>query len=206
MGMKSLFARSFGTQQEEEPKKQHPTIDVTCPHCSNVQTVSEGAISAFCKQCKKIFDVQQALKKQEPKPDIEPDGKQYSTSTKHIRCSACSTWQDVPAIAISAFCKKCGQRINLQDYKKSDLFRGDLETKGTLFITTTGEVDGTVSVGEAIIDGTFKGKLISEGLVRLQPGSSFYGELHAPKVELCDGATFVGSSNIQNDFYSVLMQ
>ncbi|MDX9703390.1 MAG: polymer-forming cytoskeletal protein [Candidatus Auribacterota bacterium] len=204
MGMKSFFSKSFGTQQEEETARKHTVIEVVCPHCKNAQTVSEGAISAFCKQCKKIFDVQQALKnRQQPKEEPQ-DIKQYSTSTKNIRCSACSTWQDVPSIAISAFCKKCGQRINLQDYKKNDLFRGDLETKGTLYITNSGEVDGTVSVGEAIIDGKFKGKLIAEGIVRLQPGSTFLGELYAPKLEVSDGATFVGSSNVQPDFYSAL--
>ncbi len=203
MVMKRLFSKSFSGQQEEETAKRHSVIDVICPHCQGTQTVSEGAISAFCKQCKKIFDVQLALKNQATQPEEQED-KEYSTSTKNIRCSVCNTWQDVPSIAISAFCKKCGQRINLQDYKKNDVFRGDLETKGTLYITTTGEVDGTVSVGEAIIDGKFKGRLISEGLVRLQPGSTFQGELFAPKVEVSDGATFVGNSNVKPDFYSAL--
>lgn len=123
----------------------------------------------------------------------------YSVATRRITCPSCSIKQDVPVIAISAFCKKCGVRINLQDYKKNDFFRGELVTKGTLFITATGEVKGNANVGDAVIDGKFDGYLIAEGVVKLMPGSQFFGEVHAPKIYVADGATFVGFSHIQKE-------
>ena len=189
---------SFKKNSLEEEVK-HSTIDVSCPYCNSKQQVSEGAISSFCKNCKKIFDLKKAAQvaaKQQAIHEEEAE-KEYSTATKKITCSGCGAKQEVPTIAISAFCKKCGQRINLQDYKKSNLFRGDLETKGTLYITATGHVEGNVSVGEAIIDGKFHGKLVAEGLVKLQPGSCFEGKLITPKLEVIDGATFKGQSIVK---------
>jgi len=182
-----------------EDEKTHSTISVACPYCHSKQEVSEGAISSFCKNCKKIFDLKKALQvAEEQKVDKDEQGdKEYSTDTKKITCSGCGVKQEVPIIAISAFCKKCGQRINLQDYKKSNLFRGDLETKGTLFITATGHVEGNVNVGEAIIDGKFKGELIAEGLVKLQPGSCVRGKITTPKLEVVDGASFIGQSIVK---------
>ena len=123
----------------------------------------------------------------------------YSVATRKICCTACGQKQDVPVIAISAFCKKCGVRINLQDYKKSDFFRGDLETKGTLYITATGEVKGSVNVGGAVIDGKFDGTLTAEGVVKLMPGSQFYGRINSPQLHVADGATFIGFSNVKNE-------
>ena len=180
-------------------KKTHGSIDVFCPYCHSKQQVSEGAISSFCKNCKKIFDIKKAAQvtAEDKISHDEQAYKEYSTATKRITCSGCGVKQDVPTIAISAFCKKCGQRINLQDYKKSNLFRGDLETKGTLYITATGNVEGNVSVGEAIIDGHFNGKLVAEGLVKLQPGSYFKGKIITPKLEVVDGATFIGQSMVK---------
>lgn len=172
-------------------------LEVSCPSCKQVQYISEGAISAICKKCKKIYDVKKALTMTGQKEALERESeKQFASDTKNICCSACQTWQEVPVIAISAFCKKCGQRINLQDYKKSGYFKGDLETKGTLFITASGEVNGNVNVGDAVIEGTFRGKLVAERLVKLQPGALFYGELFAPQLAVYDGATFVGISEV----------
>ena len=200
--MSSFSLKQFLSKDKEKQKRVIPTIEVACPSCFAMQNVSEGAISALCKNCKKIFDVKKALEK----PVVQEESKQttdqkvekenYTQDSKKICCSGCQTWQDVPVIAISAFCKKCGQRINLQDYKKSNFFRGDLDTKGTLFITSTGEVQGTVNVGEAVIEGKFKGVMIAERVVRLEPGCLFQGELHAPSVAVSDGAMFVGQSQV----------
>ncbi|MEW6534977.1 MAG: polymer-forming cytoskeletal protein [Candidatus Auribacterota bacterium] len=199
--MSSFSLKNFLSKDKENKQRVIPTIEVPCPSCHAVQTVSEGAISALCKNCKRIFDVKKALEKpadqhKQPTIDQQDEKENYTQDSKKIRCSGCQTWQDVPVIAISAFCKKCGQRINLQDYKKNNFFRGDLDTKGTLFITATGEVHGTVNVGEAVIEGKFKGVMIAERVVRLEPGSLFHGELYAPSVSVSDGAAFVGQSEV----------
>lgn len=190
------FKNLIGTKDN---KTETAVIEVKCPSCKVQQGVTKGAVSAFCKSCKKIFEIQKALQiiETESKNAVAASPEDnYTQDSKRIRCTGCATWQDVPVIAISAFCKKCGQRINLQDYKKTNFFRGDLDTKGTLFITATGEVEGTVNVGEAIIEGKFRGKLFAERLVKLEPGALFFGELHSPAVAMSDGATFVGRSQI----------
>jgi len=198
---------------KEKNKNGGPAVEVNCPYCEVEQVVSQNSVSAFCKRCKRIFNVKKVIESQyenQEEIDIKPKTsvsvkpeKNYSTDSKIIICSSCRTKQDVPTVAISTFCKKCGQRINLQDYKKNDFFRGDIETKGALYITASGNVNGNVCVGEAIIDGKFSGKLVSDGLVKLQPGSFFSGELYAPKLEVYEGAVFVGSSVVKPDMYIV---
>jgi len=194
---------------KEKSKRAGDMIEVNCPYCDIPQMVAQHSVSAFCKNCKRIFNVKKVIESQieyQDEIDLNPKSyavqkpeRNYSTDSKIIICSSCKTKQDVPTVAISTFCKKCGQRINLQDYKKNDFFRGDIETKGVLYITASGQVNGNVCVGEAIIDGKFKGKLVSDGLVKLQPGSFFSGELYAPKLEVSEGATFIGSSVVKLD-------
>ncbi len=193
--MKKLFSLKKNTLSANETPQ--PTIDVMCPSCKTIQAVSESAISSFCKNCKKIFNVKKAIDLENENTSNTDGSKDYSTESRPISCPACETYQDVPVIAISAFCKKCGHRINLQDYKKSNFFRGDLETKGSLYITSTGEINGNVRAGEAIVEGKFNGKLFCEGSVKLQAGSFFFGELHATNIEVEQGATFVSSSVIK---------
>jgi len=195
--MKKLLSLKKNTLSTSETPQ--PTMDVVCPSCKTIQSVSDGAISSFCKNCKKIFNVKKAIDLINENNDLlnGEGSKDYSTESRSISCPSCETFQDVPVIAISAFCKKCGHRINLQDYKKSNFFRGDLETKGSLYITSSGEINGNVRVGEAIVEGKFNGKLFSDGSVKLQSGSFFFGELHATNIEVSEGATFVSSSIIK---------
>ncbi len=193
--MKKLFSLKKNMISTNETPQ--PTMDVVCPSCKIVQSVSKSAISSFCKNCKKIFNVKKAIDLENNSSSDGDKPKDYSTESRSISCPSCETFQDVPVIAISAFCKKCGHRINLQDYKKSNFFRGDLETKGSLYITTTGEINGNVRAGEAIVEGKFNGKLFCEGSVKLQSGSFFFGELHATNIEVAEGATFVSSSVIK---------
>lgn len=161
---------------------------IQCPHCAYEQLVLEEALSVFCKNCNKRITLGAAQKSaQQQKPSF----------THHVRtvsCPKCSAQQQVPHNALSSFCQKCGNRINLQDYEIKGKFNGELNTKGILVITISGDVHADVTVGNAIIEGKLVGKILCEGKVELRSTAKVYGDVIAAQFIVNDGALFVGHS------------
>lgn len=132
---------------------------------------------------------------QTPKPPSQ--GAQVHGSTmRKIKCFNCNTNQEVPSIALASFCEKCGQRINLQDYKIKGRFHGELETRGEIRIATGAEVKANLNVGIAVIDGRIDGKITAENRVILNEGCLVVGSIIAPAMIMNEGAGFVGKAVI----------
>lgn len=115
---------------------------------------------------------------------------------RNVKCSYCHTTQEVPAIALSSFCKKCGHRINLQDYEIRGKFQGDLDTRGTIFLSEDSDVKANINVGSAVVRGKIQGTIIAEIKVELMPTGKIFGKIIAPNFVVHEGAIFVGRAEI----------
>jgi hypothetical protein len=170
------------------PKSAARQRKIQCSHCGYEQFVLEEALSVFCKNCNKRITLG-APSRSAPQ--------QKASVTHHLRavsCPKCEAQQQVPHNALSSFCQKCGNRINLQDYEIKGKFNGELNTKGTLVITISGDVHADVTVGNAVIEGKLVGKILCDGMVELKSTAKLYGDVIAAHFIVNDGALFVGHS------------
>ena len=124
-----------------------------------------------------------------------PD-KTYTSDTRRILCSHCHTLMDVPVIALSVFCKKCGQRINVQDYKIRGEFSGELDTRGTIYIAFNANVKAKIHAWSVIVDGLLEGEVCSEESIELTQNAKFSGRITAPKIKIDPGASIKGKIDI----------
>lgn len=102
----------------------------------------------------------------------------------------------MPSTALSSFCPDCGNRINLQNYEIKGRFRGDLETKGLVFISDDGVVEGNINTGSLIVAGRFKGEVTAEERVEIKSTAKLYGKIRAPALSASSGSIFVGQLHI----------
>ncbi len=135
-------------------------------------------------------------------PDVASTQSQFmpsshATGMKKITCSNCKTNQEVPSIALASFCEKCGQRVNLQDYKIKGNFHGELETRGEIQIASGAEVKANLNVGRAVVNGKIKGNIDAENRVELNDGCLVIGTIKSPVLIIHEGAGFVGRAEIR---------
>jgi cytoskeletal protein CcmA (bactofilin family) len=73
---------------------------------------------------------------------------------------------------------------------------GELTSTDTITVGSTGRVEGTL-IGESIvIGGQVEGSLKSSGLITLEAGSRFTGDLEAARLVIIEGALFNGRSSM----------
>ncbi|HRZ86356.1 MAG TPA: polymer-forming cytoskeletal protein [bacterium] len=186
--------QSQQSQPAAAPKPAANLRKVTCPHCNYDQLVHEEALSDFCKNCKKRITLAAA-----PSKTPQPQKTAFTHHVRSVTCSNCGVPQHVPNNALSSFCQKCGNRINLQDYEIKGKFNGELSTKGTMTVTISGDVHADVKVGSAVIEGKMVGKITAEGVVELKSTARLYGDVIATQLIVNDGAIFVGHSLVPSN-------
>ncbi len=71
-------------------------------------------------------------------------------------------------------------------------FDGQIETKGNLLVAEGARLSGEVKACNAQIDGEMVGNLNANGKVLLSATASLEGDLETARLEVADGATFVG--------------
>ena len=71
-------------------------------------------------------------------------------------------------------------------------FDGEVETKGNLLVAEGATLAGEVKAGSVRIDGTVSGNLEASGKVHLTASAKLEGDLRTTRLEVADGATFVG--------------
>lgn len=162
---------------------------ISCPLCHSLQDVLSNAISAYCKNCHQRIPIKES-KGSEFKESAS------SLDQKEIACPHCGSTQNVPTSALSSFCSDCGNRINLQNYQIRGRFRGELETKGNIYIASDGEVEGNINTGSLVIAGGLKGEVIAEEKVELKSTAKLFGKVRSPALIVSSGAVFVGHSHI----------
>ncbi|MEE9295270.1 MAG: polymer-forming cytoskeletal protein [Phycisphaerae bacterium] len=71
-------------------------------------------------------------------------------------------------------------------------FEGQIQTKGHLLVAEGARLDGEVSAGSIDVEGEVKGNLRASGKIRLTSTAKLEGDLHTARLEVADGAVFVG--------------
>lgn len=70
--------------------------------------------------------------------------------------------------------------------------KGKVTTSDSLVVGKEGEIEGEISVKNAVIGGKVRGKVHASGKVVLEGHSSFQGELKVAKLVIDEGAIFEG--------------
>ncbi len=76
-------------------------------------------------------------------------------------------------------------------------FVGDIFSQDKLVIGESGEVEGNVEVGSAVISGTFRGELKARERVHVQAPAKFYGTLIAPTLIVTEGVILEGNVRME---------
>lgn len=183
--LKQKTAMAKSPAQQWKPK----TKTISCPLCHSLQEVLSTALSAYCKSCNQRITIEESSS-----ADL---GKAVSVGIqKEIICPHCGNHANVPSTALSTFCIECGNRINLQNYEIRGKFRGDLDTKGSVYIADDGAVEGNINTGSLVIAGKLKGDVIADEKVEIKPTAKFYGKIRSPALIASSGAIFVGNLHI----------
>ena len=73
---------------------------------------------------------------------------------------------------------------------------GELNSTDTITIGSSGKVEGTLIGENVVVGGQVEGSLKSSGLITLEAGSRFSGDLEAVRLVIIEGAVFNGRSNM----------
>lgn len=71
-------------------------------------------------------------------------------------------------------------------------FEGRIVTKGNIHVTDTGRLKADVEAGNVKIEGQVKGNVNATGKVLLQSSARLEGDLQTARLEVAEGAVFVG--------------
>ncbi|MBF0521804.1 MAG: polymer-forming cytoskeletal protein [Candidatus Omnitrophica bacterium] len=78
-------------------------------------------------------------------------------------------------------------------------FNGSLETKGTLTIGNTAQVEANVNGDSIIIAGKVKGDILARKMLVLMPTAVLRGNISTPKLNIVEGAFFQGNCQMPED-------
>ncbi len=71
-------------------------------------------------------------------------------------------------------------------------FEGTIHSKGHLMIAQGASLQGDVEAGSVEVEGDVKGNLHASGKVRLAETARLEGDLHTARLEVVEGAVFIG--------------
>ncbi len=96
------------------------------------------------------------------------------------RCFECTGWHEVSGTAQSSTCKACGAYIDLQDYKVTGSFSRNIKTRGTLYVSSRGDLSSSKIVcSQATIHGRMRGNLTCSGKVTIRVQGKIFGSVEA---------------------------
>jgi len=70
---------------------------------------------------------------------------------------------------------------------------GTINTKGALVVERTGKIKGELNVNSATIAGKIQGNIECDGLMTLESGSCFVGDIKTRQIVINEGAEFQGN-------------
>ncbi len=77
------------------------------------------------------------------------------------------------------------------------VFKGRIDSKGTLVIGPTGEVEADVTVGTCVLEGSFKGTLKASELVEAKAPARMEGRVETPDIQVERGVVLDGEVMMQ---------
>ena len=75
-------------------------------------------------------------------------------------------------------------------------FEGRIESKGNLHVAEGGKLKADVTAGNVQIDGIIKGNVAASGKVLLKSSARLEGDLKTARLEVAEGAVFVGNCQV----------
>jgi len=82
-------------------------------------------------------------------------------------------------------------------------YTGKLDTRGTLTIGQTAQVDANIIGENVIIAGKVKGNCTAKKMLVLMPTAVLHGEISTPKLNIVEGAIFQGHCHMLEDILSI---
>jgi excisionase family DNA binding protein len=82
-------------------------------------------------------------------------------------------------------------------------FTGRLESRGTLTIGQTAQVEANINGENIVVAGKVKGNVIAKKMLVLMPGAVLTGDISTPKLNIVEGAIFQGRCQMLDDYLSV---
>jgi excisionase family DNA binding protein len=87
--------------------------------------------------------------------------------------------------------------------KINGIFKGTLETKGTLTIGGSAQVEANITGENIVIAGKVKGDIIAQRMLVLMPTAILRGNINTPKLNIVEGAIFQGSCQMSEDLLDI---
>ena len=109
-----------------------------------------------------------------------------------VTCYNCSSRQDVPIDAMSAFCLKCGGHINLQDIEVSSDEHIDILTAGDVVVAPEAHVSANIKGRNVTIGGEVAGDVSAEERFLITQTGKLRGRIEALWIEMEKGSIFSG--------------
>jgi len=78
-------------------------------------------------------------------------------------------------------------------------FEGIMETKGNVLIAEGASLQGDVKAGDITVNGNVKGNVTASGKVCLTPSAILEGDITVSRLEVAEGAVFVGRCVVGGD-------
>ena len=93
-----------------------------------------------------------------------------------------------------------GDPVNL---KINGRFSGRLESKGTLTIGSSAQVEANIYGDNIVLAGKVKGNVVAKKMLVLMPSAVLAGDISTPKLNIVEGAVFQGRCQMLDEFLSV---
>ena len=82
-------------------------------------------------------------------------------------------------------------------------YKGKLDTRGTLTIGPTAQVEANIIGENVIIAGKVKGNCTAKKMLVLMPTAVLHGEISTPKLNIVEGAIFQGHCHMLEDILTI---
>src|SRR5580698_5052067 len=90
--------------------------------------------------------------------------------------------------------------VNLKIYGR---YTGKLDTRGTLTIGASSQVEANIIGENIIIAGKVKGNVIAKRMLVMMPTAVLHGDISTPKLNIVEGALFQGRCHMLEDTLSI---
>ena len=82
-------------------------------------------------------------------------------------------------------------------------YTGKLDTRGTLTIGPTAQVEANIVGENVIVAGKVKGNVVAKKMLVLMPSAVLHGDISTPKLNIVEGAVFQGRCHMLEDVLSI---
>ncbi len=109
-----------------------------------------------------------------------------------VRCFECEASHEVSSSAHSSTCRSCGAYIDLQDYKITGSFSRNIVTRGSVYLSSKGDLSSSkIICDSAILHGKMRGNIRCLGKLTIRSTGRVPGTLEAGKIIVERGSDIV---------------